>query len=375
VKRLYLDHNATCPLRPAARDELARLLSGPALGNPSSPHAEGRRARALLEEARERLARALDCQRDELVFTSGGTESNVAALLSAPPGRLLLYSPTDHPSVVETARSRGHEVALAVDGQGRVEPESLLRHHDERPALVSVGLANHETGTIQDLPTILRCAREMGARVHSDASQAFGKWPLSFRQLDLDLMTVSAHKLGGPVGVGALVVRGGQDLGRLLHGGEQEGGLRPGTEAVLLAAAFAAAAEEALNELPDALPMWGGWTQRLLEAIRREVPAVQLNTPAGEVLPNTLNASIPGRPGARLVQRLDLEGVSLSHGSACASGSSQPSAVLLAMGFDASRAGCAIRLSVGRANSNADIDAFPARLKRALADVAPRVTA
>jgi len=373
MRRLYLDHNASCPLRPEARAAMQEALEDPLAGNPSSAHADGRRARARLEAARETLAAMLDCSRDELVFTSGGTESNTLALGTAAPHEHVLYAPIEHPSLLEPLRDRPHAVALRVDGNGLIDPDELPRHAPLRPSLVTAALANHELGVVQDLPRLVAAAHALGARFHCDASQAAGRLPLSFRALGVDLMTVSAHKLGGPVGIGALVVRIGTPLRALLRGGEQEGGLRAGTEAVALAAGFAAAASRATVELPVAAPRWRAWCAALRSEIARMEPDAVFNSPAHDGLPNTLNVSFPGRPGSSLVYRLDIEGASVSHGSACASGSLKPSPVLLACGASDDRARGALRISFGPVNSPDDLAEFGPRLARALAAVSPRV--
>jgi cysteine desulfurase len=371
VRRLYLDHNATCPLRAIARAALAEALELP-LGNPSSVHAEGRRARRLLEEARERLATLLQCGRDEVVFTSGGTESNALALRAAEGGPVL-HSPIEHPSVLRPLQALGVGRPLPVDEWGRVDPGAIRRAPGgDAAVLVSVALANHETGVVQDLPALARAAHAAGARLHCDASQALGKWPLSFRDLDADMVTLSAHKAGGPVGAGALVVRKGTAAHPLLLGGEQEGGWRAGTEAAALAQAFAAAAQEAVAEREQAAERWRAWIGALRAGLLALEPRLHFNSPEDAVLPNTLNASFPGRPGAVLVQRLDLEGVAVSHGSACASGSRQPSPVLLALGADERRARGAVRFSVGPANAEGDIEEALARIGRVLREIPPR---
>lgn len=374
MRRLYFDHNATCPLRESARRALIACWDGPPAGNPSSVHAEGRLARSRIEEAREGLAAALGCERDEVLFTSGGTESNVTALSWVAPERLILHSATEHPSVLATLARRGNVRALPVDVEGHLDAGAFSAALRDGPALVSIALANHETGVLQDIGRLAAAARGAGALLHCDASQGFGKLPLSFRELGVDLLTVSAHKLGGPVGIGALVVRRGIPLRPLLTGGEQEGGLRAGTEASALACAFAAAADEALRRLPVAGPMWAAWTSTLRAQLVAMEPTVCFNSPAQGVLPNTLNASFPGRSGAALVQRLDLEGVAVSHGSACASGSRRPSPVLTAMALGDERARSAVRISVGPCNSEDDLREFPARLERALGGVAVRAT-
>ncbi len=372
MTRLYLDHNASCPLRPEARAALEQAFADGCAGNPSSAHADGRRARRLLEDSRERLARVLDCHRDEIVFTSGGTEANTLAL-SAAPGGTLLFAPIEHPSITVTLRHREGARALPVDGAGRVVAEAITGA--ARPGLVTVGLANHELGVVQDIPAVVAAARRAGALVHCDASQALGKWPLSFRELGVDLLTVSAHKTGGPVGIGALLCRRGTPLRPLFRGGEQEAGLRAGTEAAALAAGFAASAAAAAAALPAATPDWRRWIDALRRVLLALEPAAHCNSPASGGLPNTLNLSFPGRSGAALVQRFDLEGVSVSHGSACASGSLLPSPVLLAVGAGEERARSALRLSAGPANSDAEVATFAERAGRVFADVMARPTA
>ncbi|HTE05321.1 MAG TPA: cysteine desulfurase family protein [Planctomycetota bacterium] len=372
MARLYLDHNASCPLRAEARAAIVDVLDDGQLGNPSSAHADGRRARARLESAREELARVLDCGRDEVLFTSGGTESNALALSAAPPDRAVLHAPIEHPSLLVPLAARPGAVALAVDGEGRVDPDEPARHAALRPALLTVALANHELGVVQDIRRLAAGARSAGMLVHCDASQAAGRLPLSFRELGVDLMTVSAHKLGGPVGIGALIARSGAPLRALLRGGEQEAGLRAGTEAVALAAGFAAAAAAAWRELPQAAPRWLAWCLQLRERIARMEPDATFNSPARGGLPNTLNVSFPGRPGSSLVHRLDLEEVSVSHGSACASGSLKPSPVLLACGAGEDRARGALRISVGPVNRPEDLVEFGVRLARVLSAVPPR---
>lgn len=361
MRRIYLDHNATCPLRAEARAALLAALDA-AGGNPGSAHAEGRAARRMLEDARERLAAAVGAQRDEVVFTSGGTEANALALRAAGAG-VVAHSPLEHPSLLRPLAARGGARALPVDRWGRVDPAALA---GTDAALVTLALANNETGVVQDVAALARMAHAAGARVHCDASQALGKWPLSFRDLEVDLLTLSAHKAGGPVGIGALLVRKGTPVSPLLLGGEQEGGLRAGTEAAALAAAFAAAAAVAVAQLPEAAPRWARWMRELRAGLQAAEPGMAVNSPEDDGrLPNTLNASFPGRSGAVLVQRLDLEGLAVSHGSACSSGAQRPSAVLLALGLGEERARGALRFSCGPANSDGDA--------RAAAEVVARV--
>jgi len=368
--RIYLDHNASCPLRAVARHALNGALSA-APGNPSSAHAEGRAARRLLEQARAECAALLAAEPDEIVFTSGGSESNAMALGLAPPRSRVACADIEHPSILAPLEARAaaggrRRLRLAVDAAGLIDPAALHDPGQPAPALVVFGLANHELGTLQDASALVAAARGCRARVHVDASQAAGRVPLDFRALGADTLTVSAHKFGGPVGLGLLVVRRGVDLPPLLAGGSQQDGRRAGTEPVALAVAAAAALREALAELPQAAPRWRDWVRRLHAAICAIEPQVQCNSPATGGLPNTLNLSFPGRRGASLVHRLDLEGVACSHGSACASGSLQPSPVLLAIGASEERARGALRFSVGPANVEADLDRFPAALSAAL---------
>jgi cysteine desulfurase len=369
--RIYLDYNATCPLRESARVALAAALAEGG-GNPSSAHSEGRAARQRLEEARERLAGALDCGRDEVVFTSGGSEANALALTAAPEGRPVAVSAIEHPSLRLWQRPGQPLEVLSVDAEGQLAANAL---EASNAGLVSIARANHEVGTVADVPFWSTLAAERGMLMHTDASQAFGKILLSFRSLGVDLMTVSAHKVGGPVGIGALIVRRGAELKPLWPGGEQESGLRPGTEAVALACAFAAAAEECQALLPRRAGAYRRWNNRLRSYISGVDGSAVFNSPLEGGLPNTLNVSFPGRPGASLVHRLDLEGVAVSHGSACASGSLQASPVLTAMGLGDERARSALRISLGPDTTDEDVDQFCSRLSVVLDDVRPRALA
>ena len=378
MRRLYFDYNATCPLRPAAREALrAGLEEREVCGNPSSAHAAGRRARHLLEEARERVAAALDAHRDEVVFTSGGSEANALALGSTPDGRPVAVAAHEHPSVLGQPRV----VTLPVEASGRVDLTALdagsahAAGIPATPGMVSVALANHETGTLGDVPAALEAARRLGALMHADACQAVGRIPVSFRQLGVDLLSVSAHKLGGPVGIGALLVRKGTTLSPLLRGGGQEGGLRAGTAPAWLAHAFAAAAEDAVEHLDTRAGHYRRWSSDLYSYIRGVDGSCVRNSPATGGLPNTLNLSFPGRPGVSLVHRLDLEGVCVSHGSACASGSLEPSPVLLAMGLGHERASCSVRISCGPDTDDDDVRTLMQRLAIVLENVGARDTA
>lgn len=365
--RVQLDHNATTPIRPEAlevlRDRFERLR-----GNPSSVHAAGREARGWLDEARERTAAALGCHEDEVVFTSGGTESIQLALAgtvrAAGPGRGLVTCAVEHSAVLAAAdrleREARPAVRLAVDSTGRVRVEDVEAALTPGTALVTIQAANNELGTLQPVVEIgeLLARRGRGRpALHTDAVQAVGRIPLRALRERADLMSLSAHKFGGPPGVGILVRRLGLALEPLLGTGSQEGGLRPGTESVPAIAAAAVALELAVREQPDYAARTGRLCRALWEQLTLSVPGVKLNGPELEAprLPNTLNVTLPGVESRTLVARLDLEGLEASAGSACASGSLEPSHVLLALGHGPERARAALRLSLGRTSGEEDV--------------------
>ncbi len=331
MTRVYLDHNATTPLRAQARDAMAAACD--VIGNPSSVHAEGRQARALIERARAQLAAALGAEGAEIVFTSGATEA--AALAMA--GRGLACAPIEHDAV----RAWGDD-SLAVDADGRVTvPE---------PDRAALQLANSETGIIQDLPEGLAV---------SDLTQAFGKIPFAFNWLGVEMGFVSAHKLGGPKGVGALVLRQGTDLAAQIRGGGQEMGRRAGTENLIGIAGFGAAAEAAIRDL-DA----GHWkpVTEIRNILEQALDAGASKTifvgKGARRLPNTICLATPGWKGETQVMQMDLAGFAISAGSACSSGKLRASAVLTAMGHDAATAAGAIRISLGPETTQDDVLRF-----------------
>lgn len=359
---IYLDHNATTPLDRAARAAMLEVFDGPC-GNPSSAHAGGRAARARLERARRAMAAALGVPPRELIFTSGASESNNLGILgavAAPRGAHVVASGIEHASVLAPLRElerRGATVTyLAVDGQGRVDPAVLADVLRPDTVLVSIGWANGEIGTVQPMAALAACCRARGVRLHVDAAQAFGKVPVS---LDgIDLCSLSAHKLGGPLGIGALIVRRGVALQPLAWGGGQERGLRPGTENVAAAAGFAAALSARPN-LAACVPL----RERLWQGLA-ELPGVRRHSPVWDCLPNTLNIGVAGLRGEALVAALDLEGVAVSVGSACAAGAAEPSPVLSAIGRSPDEALGGVRLSLGPATTAAEIDVAAAALRR-----------
>lgn len=365
MKRIYLDHNSTTPLRPEVKELLVATLERLG-GNPSSVHAAGRAARHLLDEARERAAAALEVHEDELVFTSGGTESNnlalVGALAAAGPERALVTTTIEHASVLETAQAlarSGRRVEfVGVDREGRVDPDGLVdRALATNAALISVVAANNEVGTLAPLQVLSR-AKRAGVLLHTDAVQALGRVELHLAEWGVDLASFSMHKLGGPVGVGVLYRRKGVGLVPLCHGGGQEHGLRPGTENVAGIVASALAIELAVSERAEHAARIDVLSQALWRELHAACPALVCVGPSfasGARLPGTLNVLAPHVDGKVLVTRLDLAGLEVSAGSACASGSLEPSHVLLALGYSRDEARAALRISFGRTNGVEDV--------------------
>jgi cysteine desulfurase len=334
----YLDHNATSPLRPVAFDAMVEALN--AGGNPSSIHKPGRAARARIDNARKQVAGLVGALPGEVVFTSGGTEANNMALRGH--GRVLV-SAIEHESVLKAVPDAER---IAVDGNGVIDLAALERLLSHKPALVSVMFANNETGVIQPIAEIARLARAAGALVHCDAVQAAGKVPVDLHGLGVDYLSLSAHKLGGPTGVGALVVRDGAPLAADRVGGGQESWRRAGTENVAGVAGFGAAAEASQGGLD---------VTALRDRIEASLPG-RVHGDRAPRLPNTTCISMPGVRAETQVMALDLAGVAVSAGSACSSGKVTRSAVLTAMGIDLAEADSAIRISCGWNTVFEDID-------------------
>jgi cysteine desulfurase len=343
--RTYLDHNATSPLRPSAKEAmLAALEVG---GNASSVHGEGRAARKLLDDARETLGFALGCLPEMIVFTSGGTEANTMALRGVQAERILV-SAVEHPSVLAAAQASGKQVErVPVDHEGRVDLAALAKMLTGPNVLLSVMLANNETGVLQPIAEIVALARKAGALVHVDAVQGFGKIPVNFGLLGCDLMTVAAHKVGGPVGVGALVIRDGLVVEPLLQGGGQELRRRAGTENLAGIAGWAATAKEsALN------------IKALRDELESSLEGVVIFGAGADRLPNTTCFAMQGFKAETLLMNFDLAGVAVSSGSACSSGKVGRSHVLEAMGVAPELAAAAIRVSLGWNSTAADVRHF-----------------
>lgn len=349
----YLDCNATAPVRSQAADAVARALME--TGNPSSVHAAGRAARRLVEQARANVAAIASVPADRVVFTGGGTEANNLALRGTGRKRVAV-SAIEHPSVLDVVE--GIET-IPVTGDGIVDPDALaaMLEGGGPPALVSLMLANNETGVIQPVAEAAALARRHGALVHCDAVQAPGRIALDMVALGVDMLTLSAHKIGGPKGVGALIVGEGVELHPVIRGGGQERGRRSGTENVAGIAGFGAVASLVEGDL-SAVGSIAVLRDRLEERLEREIPAARIIGCDAPRLPNTACLALPGISAETQVMALDLDGVAVSAGSACSSGKVKESHVLRAMGLPPDIAGCAIRVSLGPGSTERDIDRF-----------------
>ncbi|MET3718269.1 MULTISPECIES: cysteine desulfurase family protein [unclassified Arthrobacter] len=374
---VYLDHAATTPLSAEALAALTRELSR--TGNPSSLHGSGRRARRSVEDAREAIAAAAGAHPSEVIFTSGGTESDNLAVKGLywsrsgedPARRRILCSAVEHHAVLDTVewleRHEGAQVTwLPVDGDGVVDLDVLAAELARDPgsiALVTIMWANNEVGTIQPVHRIVELAHAAGVPVHSDAVQAFGSLPVDFKASRLDAMSVSGHKIGGPVGVGALLLGRAVKLTPVQHGGGQERDVRSGTLDTASIAAFAAAAEAATAGLTAEAFRIAALRNRLVDGVVERVPEAVLRGAAGKGrLPGNAHFTLPGCEGDSLLFLLDLAGVESSTGSACTAGVPRPSHVLLAMGLDEETARGAQRFTLGHASTEADVDALLAAL-------------
>jgi cysteine desulfurase len=362
---VYLDHAASAPLRPAVLEQMLPHLKGEQ-ANPSSPHAPGRRARAALDEAHERLAAAIGAEARAIVFTGGGTEAinlavKGAAWAGKAEGHRILTTAIEHKAVLESClllEKYGFEVQrLPVDRYGRVDPDDLTAALTDKTVLVSLQLANNEVGTIQPIDELVERVRSASpARVHVDAVQAAAWLSLDMAALDVDLATFAAHKLEGPKGVGALWIRRGMAILPQIHGGAQERYRRAGTENVAGAVGMAAAFELTVAERDEVVPAVAARRDRLRDVVLGIEGVEQTGHPT-ERLPNSLSVIVPDVSGDDIVIGLDLEGIACSTGSACTSGSSEPSHVLSAMGYPPPEARGSLRLSLGRTTTDEDVDA------------------
>ncbi len=368
-KQIYLDHNATTPLHPAVKKAMIAVMEE--FGNPSSMHSSGRTARYYIEEARKKVASLINASSDEIVFMGSGSETNNTVLsLTTCPLRgcnmpelglpRVITSTIEHPCILETSKCiNGHSaevIYVNVDKYGRLDIKEYKEKIDRNTMLVSIMMANNEIGTIQNIRKIVQIAREYGALVHTDAVQAVGKIPVDVKALDLDFLSMSAHKIYGPKGVGALYIKKGTPFCPMIHGGHQEDGRRAGTENTLGIVGFGKAAEMRAIEMD-------GEAERLLElkallrqGIQNSIVDTQFIGHPQNSIPGTLNVSFRGVEGESLLLYLDMQGIAVSTGSACASGSLDPSHVILATNLSHECAHGSIRISLGRGTVRKEIE-------------------
>jgi cysteine desulfurase len=371
--RIYFDHNATTPVDPAAAAETCRVLTAE-FGNASSVHHFGQRAKAALDEARSAVARLINADPSEVVFTSGGTEADNLALRGAaealePTGRRhLIASAIEHEAVLNTLKAlarRGWTVTLLPVGpSGIVAPEALADALTDQTAVVSVMHANNEIGTLQPIAELAALAHQRGALFHTDAVQSVAKVAVDVRALGVDLLSLSGHKFYGPKGAGALWIKRGTRLVSTMTGGKQERNRRAGTENVPALAGLGVAARLAAAKLPAEGARLSALRDRLETSVLAQVGGTAVNGARESRVPNTTNISVDGVEAESLLIALDLEGIAVSTGSACSSGTLEPSHVLRAMGLPSHRTQNSIRVSLGAGNTDADVDAFLERLPR-----------
>jgi cysteine desulfurase len=363
MRQVYLDHNATTPVLPEVLEVMLRYYRED-FGNPSSVHRYGRRTRVAIDDTRDCVADMLGAPAAAIFFSSGGTEANntilkgVAAALQGH-GRHLVTSQIEHPAVLDTCAYLAHQgytvTYVPVDEHGVVDPEAVREALTDETILVSIMYANNETGVIQPIADIARLVRQRGILMHTDAVQAFGKMPLRVDELEVDFLSFSGHKLYAPKGIGGWYARPGASLHPLLHGGHQERGIRAGTEHVAGIVALGKACAIAVSDMHQEWERQQQLQQRLEHGIREQIPEVRIQGAEAPRLPNTTNVAFAGVEGEALLMSLDLQGVALSTGSACSSGSLEPSHVLRAMGVPAAYLYGALRCSLGRGTTLADI--------------------
>ncbi|MBC7342566.1 MAG: cysteine desulfurase NifS [Clostridia bacterium] len=364
LRRVYLDHGATTPVHPEVVKAMLPYLSAQ-FGNPSSLHEWGREAKAAMEDARSRVAKLIGADSEEIFFTSGGTESDNLAIFGVvnslrKRGNHLITSAVEHHAVLDSVKylgEHGFDVTwIPVDGYGLVNPEDIRKAIRPDTILISIMHVNNEVGTIQPIEEIGRIAKEHGVVFHTDAVQSCGKIPVNVKALNVDLLSLSSHKIYGPKGSGALYVRKGLRLEPILHGGGQEKKRRPGTENLPGIVGFGKAATIALEELGTEMERLTTLRDRLIEGIQNRIEYVHLNGHPSHRIPGNVNMSFEFVEGESLLLSLDMQGIAASSGSACTSGSLEPSHVLLAMGIPHQLAQGSVRMTLGRDNTAEDID-------------------
>ncbi|MBT3226604.1 MAG: aminotransferase class V-fold PLP-dependent enzyme [Deltaproteobacteria bacterium] len=368
-RNVYLDNNATTPLHPEVKNTLIEAMEN--YGNPSSLHQFGRYSRNKVEGARERISSFIGADPDEIIFVGSGSEANntvLSSLTCQPVGHCeigcqntsVLTTNIEHPCILESAkclRDRGMAVGfLDVDGEGKVDLEQYKQMINPQTGLVSVMMANNETGTIQDIKLLSKIAHENGVLFHTDSVQAVGKIPVNVRELDVDFLSLSAHKIYGPKGIGVLYIKKGVSFCPLIRGGHQEKGRRAGTENTIGIIGLGKAIEMREIEMASEAIHLLELKNQLKAGLSARIPDILFVGDQEDCLPGTLNVSFSGAEGEAILLYLDLEGIAVSTGSACASGSLDPSHVLLAMGLEAENAHGSIRLSLGRDTTKEDIE-------------------
>jgi len=363
VKKIYFDHNATTPILPIVAEFVQPFFSE-FFGNPSSLHWAGREVRGYFDDAREQVASLIHAKPGEIVFTGCGSESDNHAIKGVAfsrknRGNHIITTTIEHPAVLNTCKyleTMGYEVTyLPVDQEGQIEPDDVEKAIQKSTILISVMYANNETGNVLPIHEIGNIAREHDIIFHSDTVQAMGKIDIDIESLNVDLASFAGHKVYAPKGVGVLYVREGLEIDNLIHGGHQEGGRRAGTENVIGAVVFGKACEVIARDMFNENKRIEGLRQRLLDGILERIDHVRFNGHPTRRLPNTLNLSFEFVKAESLLIALDLNGIAVSSGSACSSGSTEPSHVLLAMSIPAETCQSAIRLSLGRSNTEEDI--------------------
>lgn len=366
VRKIYFDHSATTPVHPLVAEEMFRCANN-IYGNPSSIHSFGREAKKTLEDAREKVARGIGANLEEVVFTSGGTESDRLAIRGAVAGSLkkgnhIITSATEHHAVLDTCKAlekEGFELTvLPVDEYGMVDPGHLANSIKDNTILITIMHANNEVGTIQPISEIGRIAREKGVLFHTDAVQSMGKIPVNVDELNVDLLSLSGHKIHAPKGVGALYIRRGSRWRPVDFGGGQERKRRPGTENLPGIAALGKAVELAVGDMEKEAARLTLLREQIIKGILERIPHTKLNGHPTMRLPNHVSFTFEHIEGESLLLSLDMKGVAVSSGSACTSGSLEPSHVLLAMGIPHEKAHGSLRITMGRINTEEDVRDF-----------------
>jgi cysteine desulfurase len=364
MRRIYLDHAATTPTRPEALNAMLPYFAD-SFGNPSSIYSQGQEAKGAVEEARTKVAELIGARSEEIVFTSGGTEADNLALkglayASEHKGNHIITTSIEHHAVLEACKfleKRGLEITyLPVDKHGLVDPDDVKKAITDKTILISVMHANNEVGTIEPVEEIGKIAQEAGVHFHSDAVQTVAHIPVNVDELEVDLLAISGHKLYGPKGVGALYVRKGTKLVSLIHGGEQERRRRAGTENVPAIVGLGKAVELAGQEMGREVERLTNLRDKLIRGLVGKIDSVHLNGHPTRRLPNNVNISIDFVEGESILLNLDLEGICASTGSACSSASLEPSHVLLALGLSPEQAHGSLRFTLGRDNTQADVE-------------------